>query len=218
MSTIESQSSRAMDRIYKHQRRFYDLTRKYYLLGRDELLDALQPAPGQSVLEIGCGTGRNLVAAAQRYPQAQMHGFDVSAEMLDTAGRSVVRAGLASRIRLGQADATQFSSSALFGRDGFDRVFISYTLSMIPDWPAVLERAMEALAPGGELHIVDFGQQAGLPGAFRRMLYAWLARFSVYPDAQLVPKLAALAARQGLSLEVSHPWRGYAVSVVLRRA
>ncbi len=217
MSIIETQSSRAMDRIYKHQRRFYDLTRKYYLLGRDELLDALQPAPEQSVLEIGCGTGRNLVAAAKRYPQAQMHGFDVSSEMLDTAGRSVVRAGLASRIRLGQADATQFSSNTLFGRDGFDRVFISYTLSMIPDWPAVLERAMEALAPGGELHIVDFGQQAGLPSAFRRMLYAWLTRFSVYPDAQLVPTLAALAARQGLSLEVRHPWRGYAVSAVLRR-
>ncbi|MGL4974603.1 MAG: class I SAM-dependent methyltransferase [Bosea sp. (in: a-proteobacteria)] len=218
MSAIETPSSRAMDRIYKHQRRFYDLTRKYYLLGRDELLDALKPAPGQSVLEIGCGTGRNLVAAAKRYPEAQMHGFDVSSEMLDTAGRAVARAGLASHIRLGQADATLFNSAKLFGRDGLDRVFISYTLSMIPDWPAVLERAVEALSPGGELHIVDFGQQAGLPGAFRRMLYAWLARFSVYPDAQLVPKLTELAERHGLSLEISHPWRGYAVSAVLRRA
>lgn len=217
MSAIETQSSRAMDRIYRHQRRFYDLTRKYYLLGRDEMLAALKPEPGQAVLEIGCGTGRNLVAAARLYPQAKLHGFDVSGEMLETAGRAVARAGLASRIRLGQADATQFNPASLFGRSGFDRIFISYTLSMIPDWPAVLERAVEALSAGGELHIVDFGQQSRLPRWSHAALYAWLARFSVHPDARLAVILGELAQRHGLALDISHPWRGYAVSAVLRR-
>ena len=51
-----------MDRLYRHQRHIYDLTRKYYLLGRDELIAELDPPPHGTVLEIGCGTGRNLLA------------------------------------------------------------------------------------------------------------------------------------------------------------
>ncbi len=60
-----------MDRIYRHQRHIYDLTRKYYLLGRDALIRDLAPVPGDTVLEIGCGTGRNLILAARRYPDAR---------------------------------------------------------------------------------------------------------------------------------------------------
>jgi S-adenosylmethionine-diacylgycerolhomoserine-N-methlytransferase len=210
-------SAAAMDRIYRHQRLIYDLTRKYYLLGRDQMLDALAPEAGQTVLEIGCGTGRNLVAAARRYPQAHIHGFDISGEMLETAAGSMARAGLTCRIRLAQADATRFETQALFGQAGFDRIFISYTLSMIPDWRAALEQAVLALNPGGQLHIVDFGQQAGLPAWFRKALFAWLARFSVHPDAGLAQALDSVSARHGLRLSVSHPWRGYAHLAALVR-
>ena len=55
-----------MDGIYRYQRYIYDLTRKYYLLGRDRLLADLEPPDGGTILEIGCGTGRNLVLAARR--------------------------------------------------------------------------------------------------------------------------------------------------------
>ncbi len=58
-----------MDRVYRHQRHVYDLTRKHYLLGRDHLIDRLEPPAGGHVLELGCGTGRNLIAAAKRYPR-----------------------------------------------------------------------------------------------------------------------------------------------------
>jgi hypothetical protein len=40
---------------------------------------------------------------------------------------------------------------------------ISYALSMIPDWERAIDAALAALNPGGQLHIVDFGQQEGLP-------------------------------------------------------
>ena len=53
-----------MDRIYRRQRHVYDFTRKYYLLGRDELIERLAPPADSRVLEIGCGTARNLIAAA----------------------------------------------------------------------------------------------------------------------------------------------------------
>ena len=74
-----------MDAIYRYQRYVYDATRKFYLLGRDRLIDELAPPPGGRVLEIACGTGRNLIAAARRYPGARFYGFDISPAMLDTA-------------------------------------------------------------------------------------------------------------------------------------
>ena len=55
-----------MDRMYRHQRHIYDLSRKFYLLGRDEALSRLRPAPSDGVLEIACGTGRNLVRLVPR--------------------------------------------------------------------------------------------------------------------------------------------------------
>lgn len=217
MSTAGASSAQAMDAIYRHQRLIYDITRKYYLLGRDRMLAELAPEPGQGVLEIGCGTGRNCVAAARLYPKALIYGFDVSQAMLETADAAVARAGLGARIKLAQADATAFDSAFLFGSDGFDRIFISYTLSMIPDWRAVLEQAVGALAPGGRLHLVDFGEQRDLPRWFRTMLYAWLARFSVHPDAALETTLGDLATRHDLTLSVKHPWRGYAFGAVLTK-
>ncbi|MEM1399934.1 MAG: methyltransferase domain-containing protein, partial [Pseudomonadota bacterium] len=120
-----------MDSIYRYQRHIYDASRKYFLLGRDELIDALQLAPGQSALEVGCGTGRNLILAARHYPDAEFFGFDISNEMLVTAKGNIEKAGLADRITLRQADATDFSASDLFGRS-MDCVFYSYTISMIP--------------------------------------------------------------------------------------
>ena len=57
-----------MDGVYHWQRHIYDLTRKYYLLGRDRLIDGLEVPQGGTVLELGCGTGRNIILAARRYP------------------------------------------------------------------------------------------------------------------------------------------------------
>ena len=73
-----------MDRMYRRQRHIYDLSRKFYLLGRNEAIARLRPAPGDKVLEIACGTGRNLVILAQAYPGARLFGLDVSREMLAT--------------------------------------------------------------------------------------------------------------------------------------
>jgi len=50
-----------MDRMYRHQRHIYDASRKFYLLGRDALITGLAPPKGGTILEIGCGTGRNLI-------------------------------------------------------------------------------------------------------------------------------------------------------------
>jgi S-adenosylmethionine-diacylgycerolhomoserine-N-methlytransferase len=200
-----------MDAIYARQRHFYDLTRKYYLLGRDRLIARLDVPGGGSVLEIGCGTGRNLIAVARRYPTARLYGLDISEAMLMTARVNVARAGLAERITLKRADATDFDAAALFGQAQFDRVFFSYTLSMIPDWKAALTQG--TAATGGTLSLVDFGQQENLPIWFRRGLRAWLAKFDVEPRADL------FAAVESLSNRVSAKplYRGYAWTAKLSR-
>src|SRR6516225_5936051 len=180
MSDIAA-SAELMDRIYRRQRHLYDFTRKYYLLGRDRLIHRLSPPAGSRVLEIGCGTARNLVVASRAYPDVHFFGIDISSEMLETARHVVEREGLGPFIRLARADATTFDPALQFGVPGFSRIFASYTLSMIPGWQVVLARALTWLAPGGELHIVDFGGQEGLPDWFRTSLRSWLGLFHVEP-------------------------------------
>lgn len=209
-ATSPASAAVRMDRMYLHQRHIYDISRKYYLLGRDRLIARLAPAPGQSVLEIGCGTGRNLVAAARRYPLAHFHGIDVSEAMLATARRSIARAGLSSRIAVYQADATRLDAATLPSAAGMDRIFMAYTLSMIPAWREVLASAVGFLAPAGALHVVDFGSQAGWPSWLRRALRRWLALFDVRPCDDLEAVLRTIASRSGLHVVVESPWRGYA--------
>ena len=170
-----------------------------------------------TVLEAACGTGRNLIVAARRYPKARFYGFDISTEMLKQACRNVDKAGLSGRIVLAQADATVFDPQALFGVGAFDRIFLSYAVSMIPPWRAAIEEAVRHLTPGGALHVVDFGQQDHLPGWFRAGLIAWLAKFHVEPRADLEPVLEAAAREAGASLAFYSLYRDYARYGVIRR-
>jgi S-adenosylmethionine-diacylgycerolhomoserine-N-methlytransferase len=203
-----------MDRIYRRQRHVYDFTRKYYLLGRDDLIDGLRPPPGGKVLEIGCGTGRNLIRAARAYPDADLYGIDISQEMLATARQAILRQGLTAHIQLAHADATRFDSVLLFDVRHYARIFLSYSLSMIPAWPVVIDRALAHLAPDGELHIVDFGGQEGLPRWLKASLRWWLAEFHVTPRDHLEAELV----RRARVVEIERPCLDYAQRLVCRRA
>lgn len=208
-----------MDRIYRWQRRFgiYDATRKYYLLGRDPMLAGLRPQAASTVLEIGCGTGRNLVKAARLYPQARFHGIDISNEMLAAAGKAIDSAGLKDRVSLARADAAAFDPQASFGREAYDRIFISYAVSMIPQWRKVVVEAAARLAPGGELHIADFGDMRDLPGWFGSTINTWLGWHHVAPRADLFDVAASLASADGWSLEAKRLHRGFSWVAVIRR-
>ncbi|MCQ8873488.1 class I SAM-dependent methyltransferase [Mesorhizobium sp. LMG17149] len=205
-----------MDGVYRWQRHIYDLTRKYYLLGRDRLIAGLDVPAGGTVLELGCGTGRNIILAARRYPDARFFGLDISAEMLETASAAIAREGLLDRVTLAQGDATAFDARALFGRNSFDRVFVSYSLSMIPGWEKTVSAALAALSPNGSLHIVDFGQQEGLPGWFRALLRGWLKKFHVTPRESLREVLESESRRTGASFRFRTLYRGYAWLAVIK--
>lgn len=212
-----SSDAHRMDQHYRYQRFIYDATRTHYLIGRKHLIADLAPLPGQSVLEIGCGTAWNLAKVARRYPEANLFGVDVSNAMLDTARTSLKRKQLDHRVELRQGDATLFDPQATFGRGHFDRVFFSYALSMIPRWEDALAHGAGMVAPGGALHIVDFGQCENLPKAFRSALFAFLAHYTVTPRADLEQRVRETAEHAGLSVEFRRLHRGYTDYAVLRR-
>ena len=179
-STIENQRER-LNKLYRFQRHFYDPTRRFFLFGRDRLLRELNVQPGERVLEIGCGTGRNLLELSRIVPPARLYGLDASDEMLKTAAAKLDAQDLQKHIVLRQGLSEEFSFRETFGLgESFDKIFISYSLSMFPAWRAALENALRNLKPGGDLYVLDFWDGAALPGWFNRLLRWWLGLFRVY--------------------------------------
>ena len=197
-----------MNQVYRRQRLIYDATRKFYLLGRDHLLRDLQPGPDARILEIACGTGRNLDQMDRRYPGRQLYGLDISTEMLRSA-----KAKLGGRVMLAEADACDFDPVQVFGQAKFDRIVMSYCLSMIPSWQAAITEALRHLAEGGQLHIVDFGDQARLPRWFDRFVRGWLARYHVTPRDDLPAFLGGLTGVQVAHRVMVRSYAQYAVVV-----
>jgi S-adenosylmethionine-diacylgycerolhomoserine-N-methlytransferase len=193
-----------MDAMYRTQRHFYDATRKFYLFGRDRMIRSLDLERGGSVLEIACGTGRNLAAIGRAWPDVKLYGLDISAEMLKTAGRT-----LGEDAKLARGDATGFDPQALFGCEKFDRVIMSFAASMIPNWQAAMQQASAVLALGGSLHVVDFGDMRGLPAPARWALRSWLTRFHVTPRLTLGEYAATEAARQRMRARTRRGPLGY---------
>ncbi len=104
----------AMDAIYRTQRHIYDATRKYFLLGRDRMLEGLR-RPGRLDTRSRMRHGAQSHLAARLHTSARLFGFDISPAMLETAAGSIARSGLAGRISIAQGDAAQFSGEPLFG-------------------------------------------------------------------------------------------------------
>ena len=198
-----------MDRMYRYQRYFYDFTRKYYLLGRDKLIREMDVRPDEKILEVGCGTGRNLAILAEKYPAAHFFGLDASAKMLATAGKKMDKNGLGN-VALELALADDFTFDETFGLEKpFDTIFFSYSISMIPTWKESLANALENLKSGRSLFIVDFYDQRDLPAAFQKILQGWLKKFHVEYPGELIPHLESLE-KEGLGkLRVSSIYKSY---------
>jgi S-adenosylmethionine-diacylgycerolhomoserine-N-methlytransferase len=207
----------AMDNMYRIQRYFYDISRKYYLLGRDKLLNEMDVRPGEKILEAGCGTARNLIILAKRYPDAQLFGLDASAAMLETAQGNVDSAR-AKNLQLRTALADDFRFDDTFDlAEPFDKIFFSYSISMIPPWRESIDNALANLKPGGELFIVDFFDQAELPSPFRKFLQWWLSKFHVKFWPELIPHLRSLELAGTASLNITPLFRRYSFIARLKK-
>lgn len=106
-------------------------------------LDALDTEPAR-ILDLGTGTGKAARFAAERYPQADVVGVDLSPGMIEQA-RSLVPAAVADRVRFEVADASELP----FGDAEFDLVVL---LNMIP----FFEELARVTAPDGAIAFVSF--------------------------------------------------------------
>jgi ubiquinone/menaquinone biosynthesis C-methylase UbiE len=148
-------------------RAFYNkISRVYDLLSdRSEApmrragLELLKARAGERILEIGFGTGHNLVALARAVgPTGRVFGLDLSDQMLKLAKANLAKAGLLERARLRCGDAAQLPYS-----DGsMDGVFMSFTLELFdtPEIPKMLRECKRVLRPGGRIVVVGMSKDA----------------------------------------------------------
>lgn len=148
------QQVETMQNYYQFHAKIYDLTRWSFLFGRKAIIQhAIDASPEcRSVLEVGCGTGHNLVHLAENFTKAKIIGMDVSAQMLEKA-RENTDAFQAQLVL--EEKAYEKGEYSWTGK--LDMILFSYSLSMVnPFWKELLEQAHKDLRPGGIIAVVDF--------------------------------------------------------------
>jgi S-adenosylmethionine-diacylgycerolhomoserine-N-methlytransferase len=198
-----------MDRKYRYERHVFDLSRRFFLFGRERAIAGLRLQDARSVLEIGCGTGRNLKVMAGRHPTLRLTGIDISEEMLKSARAKVARARLDDRVTLLHGDAVVPTDRKA------QRILMSYSLSMVPDWHRALAVAIETLEPGGILAIVDFGNFGSLPDWLAEPCIDMLSRHDAPPCLDLRQELRRHASSRALRVRHEYALAGlYQLTIV----
>lgn len=184
-------------RRYSAGARWYDVLsgeRWVYRDGRLAGVALLEPAPGEIILDLGCGTGLNFPALAEAVgPGGLVIGIDRSPDMLAMARRRVADASWGDRIRLVESDAADLDPErvetlvrAERGRDRVDAVFATYALSVIDRRAQAWRSARALVRPGGRAGVVDMQLPVG----------RW----------RVMAPLARLACATGGADIRSHPW------------
>jgi ubiquinone/menaquinone biosynthesis C-methylase UbiE len=129
---------------------------------RKRLVEALEPQPGERILEIGPGTGYYTFEIAERLGDGTLEVFDIQQEMLDHVAREAERRGVTNvKPRQGDAQALPYED------DSFDGAVLVGVLGEIPDQDRALREIARVLRPGGRLvvgelfgdpHMVTFGK------------------------------------------------------------
>lgn len=170
-----------IEKYYRLHARIYDSTRWSFLFGRTAILaDVAAIAKPVRILEVGCGTGKNLLSLGKKFPNAAITGLDLSAPMLVVARRKTAVFG--SRVAL----LHQAYDAPLGDLTGYDLVLFSYALTMFnPGYEAAIQAAAADLAPGGLIAVVDF-HASPFP-----MFERWMGVNHVRMNGQLRPLLQA---------------------------
>jgi S-adenosylmethionine-diacylgycerolhomoserine-N-methlytransferase len=163
-----------MTNYYRIHSGIYDASRWTFLYGRNRVVECLRIQPGERVLEIGCGTGKNFDMIQQCLLGAgELTGVDCSAPMLRRASEKVRTHGWKNVLLIDHEYGTESIRPG-----GFDVVLMSYSLSMIPHWETALACAQLELRPGGRIGVVDFCK----PGESSKLFSDWLAVNHVRTD------------------------------------
>ncbi len=175
----------ALSGYYRWHARLYDATRWSFLFGRAALIRSIAQRvdPPLRILEVGCGTGENLLRLAGQFPNAALTGLDLSPDMLARAQRKLAKRALPVVLR------QQRYEQPISAEPAFDLIVFSYCLSMInPGWELALNAALRDLQPGGYLAVTDFHDTRF--SWFQR----WMAVNHVRMNGHLLPNLHVRSA------------------------
>jgi demethylmenaquinone methyltransferase/2-methoxy-6-polyprenyl-1,4-benzoquinol methylase len=168
MSQIDTTREHLVE-TYRRKARRYDVTSQLYFrqwAHRRQAVKALRLRPGDTVVEIACGTGLNFPLIEQEIgPEGRIVGVDLTDAMLAQAQHRIEASGW-SNVSLVQADMAEFEFPA-----GVDAVLATYPHALLPHSGQVIAHGARALSPGGRWVVLDLKVPDKLP--------RWLAQLAV---------------------------------------
>lgn len=184
-------SKDAVRDLYRERADNYDIAANlYYLVGFREVkyrkmaMSALHLQSGDSVIELGCGTGLNFSYILKSIGSSgQLVGVDLTDAMLEQARGRIKKNGW-ENVHLVQSDMAKYVFPS-----GIRGIISTFALTLVPEYEAVIERASHALAPGGRFVLLDFRKSERWP--------LWMVKLGV-----------AITRPFGVSLDLAErkPW------------
>lgn len=193
-------NKKSIEFLYQKRAKRYDISANiYYFLGirefayRKMAAQALNLKQGDTVVEIGCGTGLNFNFLRQKVgPEGKIIGVDLTPDMLSMADKRIKHKGW-SNITLVRSDA------AAYGFPGpIDGIISTFALTLVPEYDKVIQRGAAALSPGSRFVIVDFKKTDDWPMCLVKLFVIFTRPFGV-----------------SLDLADRHPWESVARHMAL---
>lgn len=171
--------------IYRKRAKHYDTIANLWIGAyRKKAVDALNLQRGDTVVEIGCGTGLNFSLLQQAIgPDGKIIGVDLTDAMLAQARKRVEEKGWAN-VELVLNDAASYKFP-----EGIDGVISTFALTLVAEYDKVIQNGCRALKPGKRWVVLDLKMSSGRG--------SWLA-----------PLLVFLTRPFGVTIELAerHPW------------
>lgn len=181
----ENQDRSAIVRRYDRLARYITLIDWLFFIPptfRRHAVEWLNLKPGERVLEIGCGTGRNLPFLRSAVgASGHVYGVDISAGMLAKA-RELTAQNHWPNVGLVEQDAAEFAPP-----EPLDAVVFGFSYNTMPHHQAVLRHAWSLLRPGGRLVIMDGKLPPGLGGRLILPFSLWLMKRTMLGNPLLRP-------------------------------
>jgi demethylmenaquinone methyltransferase/2-methoxy-6-polyprenyl-1,4-benzoquinol methylase len=132
---------------------------------------------GNSVIELGCGTGLNFPFLMEQIgPEGRLIGVDLTPGMLDIARVRIERSGW-KNVELIQSDVASYDIP-----DGVNGVFATGLFGYISEYDCVIKAASQSLVPGGHLSILDGKQPENLPSWLFKIVLRLGGPFGYTPE------------------------------------
>jgi demethylmenaquinone methyltransferase/2-methoxy-6-polyprenyl-1,4-benzoquinol methylase len=151
-----SERNRAARELFAPLAPTYDRYARLLSFGQDPrwrsfLVSRIEAGPGDTVLDVACGTGAVALELARRHG-CRVVGIDQSPEMLAEAQRRVEAAGLGGRVELREGRAEDLP----FDDEAFDGLTFTYLLRYVDDPAAAMRELARVVRPGGKIAMLEF--------------------------------------------------------------